>query len=205
MKTLTTTALLLMAFIAHTNSTHAQAMADDASEARVVAAATIPATESLYEVKLQRIADLSGKLDSAADPSSIKTEIETLQAELLTLRKDMKNIRQARISEAAPANAKLDIFKFDPARRDLAMKDFSYSYEPANGSLVLQFNTKASGQLHVRALSPGSMVIDAAHITEATQGDEVTITLDLSGSALELFFINIEQEGKMVTKKVALS
>lgn len=203
MKTMTTTALLFMACIAHTNSAHAQAMASDTPQAIVEENNTVLVT--LYEVNLQRIADLSGKMESAADPTSVKSEIETLQAELLTLRKDIKNIRQARISETVPVNAKLDIFKFDPARRDLAVKDFSHSYEPVSGTLVLQFNTKASGPLNVRALSPGSMVIDAAHITDATHGDEVTITLDLSGSALDLFFINIEQEGKMVTKKVALS
>ncbi len=153
-----------------------------------------------YALKVQRIHDLSRTMHQSDNPESVKIEIENLQRELLALRD--KAIIDRRNSVASKKAEMVTIYEFDETKRTLRLKDFDYNFEPVSAQLNVKFDTRAMGNAHVVLVTPGKVMLQNEALNNFNGSYEGHF--DLSKDALLEYYLHIEIDGKVTTKKIQI-
>ncbi len=154
-----------------------------------------------HVARLQELA-ASVATSEGEDRIAIESEISELQQELLMARSSVRRSSSEIVVKEVMDFGTLALHRFDPNTATLRVKDFEYSYTPSDGSLTVRFNTPQQGSCYIHAVTPGYMLIDS--LSTPSNG-AVEATVNLSASELNLFYVHIEINGKMVTKKVQIS
>ncbi len=152
--------------------------------------------------EIDKIASLQSELQKDLTNETFKKEIEASQKTLMRIRDEAVAERNLRTAKANRTNREMEIYPINPEVNSFRHRNFDYIFESVPGKLIVQFETKATGSLNLRLLSPGSMVLahDVVFIGEGL----VEYTFDISDHGYDQYFLNIEMDGKSSTKKITI-
>lgn len=96
----------------------------------------------------------------------------------------------------------MQILAFNPEENSLRLKGFTYTYEPVQGILRVQFDTKTRGPLEASVVTPGSMV--AAKAYSEHEGGTAELTFDLSEVGITQLYLHVVVDGKKTTENIEI-
>lgn len=156
--------------------------------------------EDQFTAQLDVVQTLTGRMQTEGYSAALQKQIETAQRKLVELQEAAKSMRNAQAAEANKSSRPMEILVFSPEERSLRIKDFSYTYEPIQGILRVQFGTKAKGSMEASVVTPGSLV--ASKITSPHTGGTADLVFDLSEVADKHLYVHIVVDGKRTTETI---
>lgn len=154
------------------------------------------------EQEVEKIASLQNELQKDLTNETLQKEIAACQQTLMRIRDEAVAERNLRTAKANGTKREMEIYPINPEANSFRLRNFEYVFESVPGKLKVQFDTKETGSLNIRLLSPGSMVL--AHEVIFIGEGLVQYTFDISDHGYNQYFLNIEMDGKSTTKKIAI-
>lgn len=137
------------------------------------------------------------KAEKSKEKSAIQLRIAKKQEALMKLKSEKK-----KKAEVKAENRTINLYHGDLIKNDLPMKSFRKTYDTESKQLTLTFQLKMDHVATIRILTPGKEILK----TEVSTGENGrhTLVVDLSNSRINTYCVNVESEGKQVTKMVSL-
>lgn len=182
------------------------AKAQPMSPSGVVKGETVESVLLSYQDQIQqevdKIASLQSQFQNDLTNETLQKEIEAAQQTLMRIRDEAIAERNLRTAKSNRTNREMEIYPINPEVNSFRHRKFDYVFESVPGKLSVQFETKETGSLNLRLLSPGSMVL--AHDVIFIGEGQVQYTFDISDHGYNQYYLNIEMDGKSSTKKIAI-
>ena len=135
--------------------------------------------------------------ENSEEKDAIRKKIQAEQKTLIELKREHEERKAIK-----PGNRTVRIFEGDLIRNDLELKSFRTHFNSETNELKISFRTSGDDDTKITLLTPGKEVIHETESSAMNKRHHVELTLETKG--FHTYCVNIESNGKSLTKMIAL-